>query len=121
MAYTCKHQIFVAKYLNIIPDAKWNLTEALIYLPGKPHKVSAQCLVVAVRTLQLDKNGHHLLLQIVQLCHHTEGYLELSPHLPLITGPVNNKLGLCHFQLSRQMYKVLFNKKQPTSPILLIS
>jgi hypothetical protein len=84
--------MFMAKYPNTMTDATLNTTVALIiYSLGKLHKECRQCLVLAVRTPQLDINGSHLLLQISQLCHHTEGYLKLSPYLLLTTGPVNKK------------------------------
>lgn len=90
--------MFMAKYPNTMTDATLNTTVALIiYSLGKLHKECRQCLVLAVRTPQLDINGSHLLLQISQLCRHTEGYLKLSPYLLLTTGPVNKKLALWCF------------------------
>lgn len=79
--------MFIAKYHNIISDAKQNTTESLLYSLDKLHKECGQCLVLAVRTQQLDTNDSRQLLHISQLCHHTEGYLELSPYLLLTTGP----------------------------------
>jgi hypothetical protein len=91
-----------------------HVREALVYLPDKAHKAIAQCLVLAARTLQLDRNGHHLLLHTVQLCHHTEECPKLSPHLLLITGPVDDNIWVMLFSymisLSNTTIFLLLNK-----------